>query len=139
MAVSRNDYMYKMERILADRDTYALLTKNPIKKLETSLNSMLKNWLSKQFITQQEYFKLRLSDGHLPRAYGLPKIHKEGYPYRIIVSFVGSPLHNFAGYLHNLIHSSIPVPRAMFRIVLTWLRKLILLILTVLFHFYPLT
>lgn len=48
------------------------------------------------------------SDGVLPRAYGLPKIHKTVYPLRIIVSSINSLLHNFAAYLHNILHDNLP-------------------------------
>jgi len=48
------------------------------------------------------------NDGTIPRAYGLPKIHKMGYPLRIIVTSVNSPLYNLAYYLHLIIKKSIP-------------------------------
>ncbi|XP_046384847.1 uncharacterized protein LOC124155175 [Ischnura elegans] len=34
-----------------------------------------------------------------PRLYGLPKVHKEGFPLRPIVSAIDSPTHNLARYL----------------------------------------
>jgi len=48
------------------------------------------------------------SNAILPRAYGLPKIHKEGHPLRIIVSSSGSPLHNLAIFLHKILIKSLP-------------------------------
>ena len=47
------------------------------------------------------------SDGSLPRAYGLPKIHKPGCPLRI-VSSVGSPLYSLATFLHKKLFKTIP-------------------------------
>jgi hypothetical protein len=38
-----------------------------------------------------------------PHLYGLPKVHKEGYPLRVIVSGIGSPCHNLAQYLLKII------------------------------------
>jgi len=43
----------------------------------------------------------------LPRAYGLPKLHKEGHPLRIIVSSLNSPSYELALYLHNIIKCSV--------------------------------
>lgn len=48
------------------------------------------------------------TDGILPRAYGLPKIHKPGNPLRIIVSSINSPLYKLACFLHNIIKDSMP-------------------------------
>jgi len=42
--------------------------------------------------------------------YGLPKIHKKDVPLRIVVLSVGSPLYNFAKYIHNILNSSIKKP-----------------------------
>jgi len=43
----------------------------------------------------------------LPRAYGLPKLHKDGHPLRIIVSSLKSPSYELALYLHNIIKCSV--------------------------------
>lgn len=48
-----------------------------------------------------------MSDGVLPRAYGLPKIHKTNCPLRIIVSSINSPLHKFATFLHNCLYDNL--------------------------------
>jgi hypothetical protein len=38
-----------------------------------------------------------------PHMYGLPKVHKEGFPLRAIVSGLGSPCHPLARYLLKII------------------------------------
>jgi len=48
------------------------------------------------------------SDGTLPRAYGLPKVHKPDCPFRIIISSIDSPLYSLATYLHNIIDNGMP-------------------------------
>jgi len=40
----------------------------------------------------------------------LPKIHKLGYPLRIIISLSGNLLHNLASFLHNILRLSLPLP-----------------------------
>lgn len=108
VAVDRDDYFKKIEDMLNDNDTYCIMDRNPIKKLEESLNKKINFWQSKDYITRNLAYSLKSSDRHIPKAYGLPKVHKPGYPYRIIVSSVGSPLHKFAAFLHNVILRSIP-------------------------------
>lgn len=38
--------------------TYTLITNDPTKKLEISVNILLKNWLTKELLTKQEYNNL---------------------------------------------------------------------------------
>lgn len=108
VALDKDKYIREMELTLSDEDTYVTINKNPIKKVENILNSLLRDWLKNNFISNQEYKRLRSSDGNLPRAYGVPKIHKVNHPLRIIVSSIGSPLHSLAQYIHNIIIKSIP-------------------------------
>lgn len=96
VAINKTDYICNVEGLLNDTDTYLPISYNPVKNLETSFNALLKRWQQNKYISTDSFRKLRSSDGLLPRAYGLPKIYKKGCPYRIIVSYVGSPLHNFS-------------------------------------------
>ena len=43
----------------------------------------------------------------LPKAYALPKIHKENIPFRIIVSSINIALYSLAGYLQDIISENI--------------------------------
>lgn len=45
----------------------------------------------------------------LSHAYGLPKVHKPNFPFRLIVSSVNSPLYQLAVFLHNIMIKSFPV------------------------------
>src|SRR5436190_23547964 len=71
---------------------------------------ILRAYLVLFYIPESLYRSLNCTDGILPRAYGLPKIHKPNCPLRIIVFSMNSPLYNFAKFLHNLIFKSIPRP-----------------------------
>jgi len=108
VAMDLAEYNSKMIEILADSNTYTIINKDPIKKLSNSIRNILSNWLKKEYIDIRTYKKLLITDGLLPRAYGLPKLHKEGYPLRIIISSLKSPLYELACYFHNIIKCSIP-------------------------------
>ncbi|KYN42715.1 hypothetical protein ALC56_02844, partial [Trachymyrmex septentrionalis] len=43
----------------------------------------------------------------LPRSYELPKVHKDSYPLRMIVSCINSPFFNLATFLKDVIDKSI--------------------------------
>jgi len=93
-----------------DSNTYTLLKRNPVNKLFFDLKEILKRWLNHQYISAHTHTFLNSCNAILPRAYGLPKIHKPGFPLRIIVSSTGSPLHNLASFLHKILCISLPVP-----------------------------
>jgi len=108
VALDRSEYVSKMESLFSDSETYITLKHNPAKKLLCDLKNILKRWNAQKYISSSAYTFLNTSNAILPRAYGLPKIHKAGYPLRTIVSSMGSPLHNLALFLHRILIKSLP-------------------------------
>jgi len=106
VAMDKDFYINKVEELLNDQNTYTIVKKNPIKSIENNLNNMVKKWLQKEFISKQQFAKLRSSDSILPRAYGLPKIHKINTPFRLIVSSVNTALYSLASFLHEILTNS---------------------------------
>ncbi|RLU25472.1 hypothetical protein DMN91_001628 [Ooceraea biroi] len=51
-----------------------------------------------------------MTTSSLARCYGLPKIHKPGFPLRIIVSAIDTPEYNIAYFFHKILTDSIPKP-----------------------------
>ncbi|KAM0724705.1 hypothetical protein ACS0PU_009089 [Formica fusca] len=108
VALDKNAYLVNMNKTLSDSETYVVLSKDPTKKLITSLREILTRWKNSNHISPATYKTLYCSDGNLPRAYGLPKIHKRDCPYRIIVSSLNSPLYHLAFFLHKIMLKSFP-------------------------------
>jgi len=71
------------------------------------LHVLLTRWKGNGFINELTYKRLLTSDGNIPRAYELIKIHKAGNLLRVIVSSINSLLYDFFPYLHNIIIKSI--------------------------------
>lgn len=63
-------------------------------------------------INETTYKYLNCTNGNLSRCYGLPKIHKDGFPLRIIVSSLGSPVYNISRYIHDILYRSIEKPKS---------------------------
>lgn len=55
VAIDKNVYMTRMCELLSDCDTYSIIAKNPVKKIETCVNDMTKRWLKQQYIEPKEY------------------------------------------------------------------------------------
>jgi len=74
------------------------------------LKVLLKRWKTKGLIEEFTYKRLLTTDGLLPRAYGLPKIHKKDFLLRIIISSIDSLLYSLANFLHKILIKTIEVP-----------------------------
>jgi len=110
VALNRIEYLSKMENMFNDTETYDRINKDPLKKITNDIRLLLTSWKTKGYINNATYNHIYCSDGNLPRAYGLPKIHKPGRSFRVIISSVDSPTHQLAQYLHNIISKNIIKP-----------------------------
>lgn len=95
-----------IQKLLSNSDTYIIVDKDPIRTIESNLKDILNRWHNKKFINNETKKFLSSSKFSLPRAYGVPKIHKEN-PLRLIVSTINSPLHKLAQYLHQILYKSV--------------------------------
>jgi len=86
----KEDYSLKMTEILADTNIYQIVDYNPTKNYfqNYELQNLLTRWKKKQYINIYIYKKLLVTDGILPRAYGLPEINKPNNSLRIIIFFL---------------------------------------------------
>ncbi|KYN15798.1 hypothetical protein ALC57_11970, partial [Trachymyrmex cornetzi] len=104
VVLDKDTYITKMEEILSDSNTYEVIARDPIRRLTQDLRALLVRWKRDSYIDDQTYRRLLTTDGVIPRAYGLTKIHKDGNPLRIIVSSINSPLYSLSLFLHNIIN-----------------------------------
>lgn len=96
-------YEQKMEAMLADRDTYEILKKDPTEDKKRTLKTLLKPLLENKKITQEAYDHLIPTANVTPRIYGTPKIHKKDTPLRPIVDSIGSVTYNLSKALVEII------------------------------------
>ena len=111
VALDKDNYMNKLNEMLSDVETYTKINKDPSKNLTSKLRTLLSRWKSLNYISDSNYKRIFCSDGLLPRAYGLPKVHKANCPFRIIISSIDSPLYELATFLHKILSSSLPPAR----------------------------
>ncbi|XP_029664892.1 uncharacterized protein LOC115236523 [Formica exsecta] len=112
VVMDKKDYLEKMESILNDQSTYKKVNKDPIRQLTNKINLLVKSWHNNGLIDVSTYKYLNITNGNLPRCYGLPKIHKTGFPLRIIVSSLNSPLYNVSKFIHDILHNSNLQPKS---------------------------
>lgn len=93
-----------MNELHKDTDTYNDVKRNPLRSLQSKVNNILLNFNDNNYL-DFNYDKNCLTQTNtvIPRAYGLPKIHKLNYLLRPIISTINSPIH----FLSKLIDSEI--------------------------------
>ena len=87
VTVIKTDYHDKMDALVNDKQTYEELKHDPTHALQRKLNSTLLTLKKTNAINTQRYYRLRCLVPQPPKLYGLPKLHKPGFPIRPIVSF----------------------------------------------------
>ena len=65
--------------------------------------AMIVKCLKDNIIDTSLYERLAPSGTHVPRLYGLPKVHKPGVPLRPIIDMCSSPYHAVAQWLSELL------------------------------------
>ena len=80
---------------------YSKVKKDPTLKMERKLSQILGK--NEDLIPQTKYRQLIQHYSKLPHIYGLPKIHKDGIPFRPIVSNRGSACHPLSCFLVEII------------------------------------
>jgi hypothetical protein len=100
---NRNDYFEKMFKLIEDKTKFECLEDDPTLESESELKDFLKRLLDKGTISQQVYDKTRPMGSKAGSLYGLPKVHKEGFPMRPIISSIGTYNYGLAKWLDSII------------------------------------
>lgn len=91
VVIYTRDYDLAITKMLSDSDTYATLGGSPLTDLVAKeaklMNILRKNFKSQALVTTAYEPKVK----QLARFYGLPKVHKDGFQLRPIVSMINSP------------------------------------------------
>lgn len=96
-------YNNKCLELLNDENTYKEIKTDPTNVTQNKNNSLIKEWKSKGYITDEIAKKLTIHNSHPPKFYALVKTHKPNMPVRPIVSNNQTPLYNLSKFLANSI------------------------------------
>ena len=90
MVTSVNEYEEKVKTMLGDEKTYEKLVVDPTGKYKRKLVGILQRLKDEKKIDNDQYKLLYPTAENTPRIYCTIKIHKQGYPIRPIVDYMGS-------------------------------------------------
>ncbi len=98
VVMNKEDYTSKKYDEL-DKDTYKTLQKAPstvMNKLNKETCQALYALKKRDRLDQSTWFRIKPKRAVCPKIYGLPKVHKQGVPLRMIADFASSPIFNLA-------------------------------------------
>ena len=111
--LNRSDYNEKMIQLLNDNSTYKKINYNPLKLMKKDTYKLLENWRVKDFLGKNVTKKdISLNNTMLPRIYGLPKIHKQNFPLRPVVSLINTPTYYMSKFFKKILRKSLPSPNS---------------------------
>jgi hypothetical protein len=102
--MNKSDYIDKANTLLKDTKIYQPLDTDPSKTTVNRINKKLKQLKDKDKLEEPNCKRIRPNDASTAKFYGLPKIHKENIPLRLIVSLPGSPTYELSKYLAMILH-----------------------------------
>ncbi|CAF2071453.1 unnamed protein product [Rotaria magnacalcarata] len=108
IVLDKESYLKKAEEILKGNQLQEITNKNYHQERENELNKYIYSLLKDGIIDQKLRFRLQSTCSSLSVFYGLPKIHKTGYPIRPIISTIGSFQYELSKYLAKAIKDSSP-------------------------------
>ena len=96
---------HEMNVILNDQTKFQKLSqqKDCTERTEQQLTGSIKLLKENNFITSDRFEDIKPVGTHIPRLYGLPKVHKTGIPLRPVLDMSGSPYHAVAKWLVEIL------------------------------------
>jgi len=101
--LNRLEYVAKMDKMLADPITYTKVNNIDLEAAKSEANSIIYRIHQCNLIEKKQKNFLTRCTPKLPVLYGLPKIHKDNWPLRPIVSQINSPAYKLNKYLDYLL------------------------------------
>ncbi|XP_044754436.1 uncharacterized protein LOC123313562 [Coccinella septempunctata] len=103
--MERSDYENKIQTILDSKD-FKLLPRDPTTTIQNACNKFIQKLSDKNYITKEQAKEMKTYNSVSPRIYGNPKVHKQGYPIRPIISSINSPLNKLSEYVANILKAA---------------------------------
>lgn len=101
--MTKSDYQARIENLLNDPTTYEPQTSDPTASLQKEANGFIDDMHKKGYIDFNVKKYMTRHNSLAPKFYGLPKIHKQNYPLRPVVSFTKSPLYSLSSFTANIL------------------------------------
>ena len=95
----KDQYRRKMLSYLEDISIFKEELENPIERNKGRINEWARKWNLRENIGEEEYEWMTQSGLRPGKTYANIKTHKGGWPYRFIISSIGTPIENLARWI----------------------------------------
>lgn len=104
--MQKEEYVMRMERLLADTNTYEKTRRDPTASFQAKNNELVRRLENLGLLDATTARKLRTYKAVCPKIYGQPKTHKPGLPLRPVVPCMTSPSYDLSKYVGAIIQKS---------------------------------
>lgn len=113
VCIYTEEYKKQMNTIFHDKSVYKSYKINPLNRVRNNISEILTDLNNKKFL-HISYHKnaLTMTNKDLPRAYGLPKIHKPTLSFRPVISTINSPNNFLSNIILNVLKKCILPPKS---------------------------
>lgn len=101
--MDRVKYNEGIEDLLNSDNNFKRLNRDPTLTVQTKANAIISELVKLKSITPEEGKTMKIYNAIAPKIYGNPKVHKEGYPLRPIISSVQGPTIHVAKYIATIL------------------------------------
>ena len=108
--MKKDEYKKKVFELLDDKKTYKEIKNNPEQYLKEDTFKILDKWRTKVLLGNVHRKDILNDSRNIAIFYGLPKIHKNNYPLRPVVSSINSPTIYLAKFRNNTLTKALPKP-----------------------------
>ena len=113
VVIEKTVYLDKMNTLLQDERYYNKLKGDPLLSLEKESANYIKQLNSKNFMGDDTKIQHKIAQKcNTSKAYGLIKIHKQGFPVRPIISTINSPTYNLPKLFSQFLQSKLKKPKS---------------------------
>ena len=113
VVIEKTVYLDEMNTLLQDERYYKKLKGDPLLSLEKQTANYIKQLNSKNFMGDDTKIEHKITQKcNTSKAYGLIKIHKQGFPVRPIISTINSPTYNLSKFFSQFLQSKLKKPKS---------------------------
>jgi hypothetical protein len=106
VVLDNNKYLNQINTLLLDAKTYLPVLQDDTLQVKRSVDGLLHDLQVSNIIGQKQFHFLTNFIPRCPRFYGLPKLHKDGFPLRPIVSQIDGPTSRLNLLVDKLLHTA---------------------------------
>ncbi|XP_044760791.1 uncharacterized protein LOC123318241 [Coccinella septempunctata] len=103
--MEERDYNEKMKAILQS-ENFKRLPRDPTQTIQTKCNKYIDRLEKLKYITKEQAKTMKTYNSVAPRIYGNPKVHKNGFPMRPIISSLNSPMNKLSKFVADILKTA---------------------------------